>query len=30
MKKQYLYLVFASVLTLGFFTGCAKEKVNVS
>ena len=30
MKKQCLYLVFASALTLGFFTGCAKEKVNVS
>ncbi len=30
MKKQCLYLVFASVLTLGFFAGCAKEEVKVS
>ena len=30
MKKQCLYLVLTSVLTLSFFTGCSKEKVNVS
>ena len=30
MKKQCLYLAVASALTLACFTGCAKEKVNVS
>ena len=30
MKKQFLYVVFASVLALGIFTGCGKDEVKVS
>lgn len=30
MKKQFLYVVFASVLALSVFTGCGKDEVKVS